>query len=173
MVHAASIRQLRMGHPNLAVSLPMILTLHVGAKGGSTITGTSVVGPQSAAAGAAAGEGLCCQPDLNRNRVLAGVQPPATLYPTRSAARSSSRAAVTTAGTPQHAMHSLLRPLLLQQQQQSLLLQLRCCALPFVGPSTLLSGLMQVGRSPAGSLSSAQGYHSCSVHSLPNDLIRS
>jgi hypothetical protein len=82
MVHAASNRQLKMGHPNFAVSLPMIFTLQVGAKGGSTITGTSVVGPQPAAGtGAAGAEGLCCQVDLNRVRVLAGLQlqPPATL----------------------------------------------------------------------------------------------
>jgi hypothetical protein len=140
--------------PKLPHIFANIFTLQVGGKGGSTIIGTSVVGPQPAAAAAgaaaaAAGEGLCCQANLMRDRVLAGVQPPATLYPITSAASKSSRAAARSAGTPQHAMHSLLLPPLL------LLLQHRChlrgCALPFVSPFPLLSGFMRVGKSPAGS----------------------
>jgi hypothetical protein len=57
MVQLASMRQLRMGQPNLPVSLPRIFTLQVGAKGGNTIIGTSVVGPKLAAAAAAAAFG--------------------------------------------------------------------------------------------------------------------
>ena len=160
MVQLASMRQLRMGQPNLPVSLPRIFTLQVGAKGGNTIIGTSVVGPKPAAAApaaaapaaaAAAGvEVLECW--FNRVKEAVALQGPATLWLT-----SSNRTTAATASKPTFASHDLLLLPLLPPCR----CLLSCCPiLPCKEPSAGLSALTcacKMGREAAMVVAHNQG----------------
>lgn len=161
----ASMRQLRMGQPNLPVSLPRIFTLQVGANGGNTIIGTSVVGPKPAAVAAAAAFGAAAvavggaaggavaaavgvlRGWLNSFREPVQLQGPATLRP-----RSISRMTAAAEGIPMLATNSLLLPPLLHCR-----CFLPCCSiLQYTSASVGLSGRTRKVGSDAAMASRTQ-----------------